>query len=148
MNQDGYEEDCGNCNGTGYVREGYDGEAPCEFCRPDDFVSWLREEARQSENSYQASKARNEKLTAEIDKLQANLAKLWQENDQRKAELAYAQPELEHLRKALKRLREIDDEYIMLLSNVLKTKGPDLPYTDLSSGLQKFQASRDALEKK
>lgn len=40
---------CDNCNGTGYVREGYDGESPCEWCNHDNFVNWLREQCRIAE---------------------------------------------------------------------------------------------------
>lgn len=40
---------CDNCNGSGYVRNGYDGEAPCEFCNHDKYVEWLREQWRLAE---------------------------------------------------------------------------------------------------
>jgi hypothetical protein len=35
------QEYCGNCNGTGYVREGYDGVTPCSWCNvsPEDLLS-------------------------------------------------------------------------------------------------------------
>jgi hypothetical protein len=41
-----------------------------------------------------------------LEVARAEIARLWQENDQRKAELAYAQPELKKLRTENARLRE------------------------------------------
>ena len=61
-------EDCGNCNGTGYVREGYDGEAPCEFCNHDNFVNWLREQWRLAEMEVAALKHKSDTLRVELDK--------------------------------------------------------------------------------
>lgn len=46
------------------------------------------------------------KHTKSIMELNSRYAALWQENDQLKAELAYAQPELQKLRIEIKRLRE------------------------------------------
>ena len=66
---------CNNCNGTGYVREGYDGEAPCDWCRPDDHHAWELDQWRQAENMLSAYKKKVEQLTDEINRL--NQAHRW-----------------------------------------------------------------------
>ena len=35
---------CKNCQGSGFVQDGYDGEAPCELCNVEKFIVYLREE--------------------------------------------------------------------------------------------------------
>ena len=72
-------DDCWNCNGTGYVREGYDGEAPCEFCNHDNFVNWLREQWRLAEMEVAALKHKSDTLRVELDKADGAGQELMQE---------------------------------------------------------------------
>ncbi len=69
---------CNNCNGTGWVRDGYDGEAPCDWCRPEDYQSWIADQVRQTENMLLAYRELCDKQAAELKELHAILDKTCQ----------------------------------------------------------------------
>jgi FtsZ-binding cell division protein ZapB len=95
-------EKCENCNGTGYVREGYDGESPCEFCNHDNFVNWLREQWRLAEIEIAALKHKGDTLRVELDKADGAGQELMQENEKLHAQVreqAAAPDTLEALKK-------------------------------------------------
>lgn len=62
-------EQCNECNGTGEVRDGYDGVAPCPVCRPDDHLGYVYDQLRQTEEMLKVYRSKVETLTVEVERL-------------------------------------------------------------------------------